>query len=211
VCTYTSGSGYFIRIEIPCGRKGDWLHPQDSFISFKFNATWTGGTAGSVSLDGNIMSLFKKDVKKICKCNPRELNLVVNLVLKRLPDVCTKQGIWNVMMEVIGELELQIKSSKESEFFQEVEFASSKCQAEKVIDLPTADFATLMKIKETKQKGGLNKIQKAISRSFSTRAANTLSLPRSPRVEDLSNLSQDERPSCLDQEECLSRIHISYV
>ena len=155
--------------------------------------------------------ILKKDVKKICKCNPRELNLVVNLVLKRLPDVCTKQGIWNVMMEVIAELELQIKSSKESEFFQEVEFASSKCQAEKVIDLPTADFATLMKIKETEQKGGLNKIQKAISRSFSTRAANTSSLPRSPRVEDLSNLSQDERPSCLDQEESLSRIHISYV
>lgn len=155
--------------------------------------------------------ILRKDIKRICKCNPRELNLVVNLVLKRLPDACTKQGIWNVMMEVIAELELQIKSSKESEFFQEVEIASTKCQAEKVVDLPTADFATLMKIRETEQKGGLNRIQKATSRSFSIRTANTRSSPRSPRVEASSNPSSDEGLSYLQLEGSLSRIQISSV
>ena len=53
------GAGDVIRIEIPCGRKGDWLHPQDSFIEFKVKLTYTGGTDGAVSLDGNIYSLFK--------------------------------------------------------------------------------------------------------------------------------------------------------
>jgi hypothetical protein len=53
-----------IRIEIPCGRKGDWLHPQDSFLEFKTKLTYTGGTSATggtaepVSLDGNAMSLF---------------------------------------------------------------------------------------------------------------------------------------------------------
>jgi hypothetical protein len=53
------GASDIIRIEIPCGRKGDWLHPQDSFIEFKVRLTYSGGTAGAVSLDGNIYSLFK--------------------------------------------------------------------------------------------------------------------------------------------------------
>jgi hypothetical protein len=49
-----------IRIEIPCGRRGDFLHCADSFLEFKASLEWTGGGAtGVVSLDGNAMSLFK--------------------------------------------------------------------------------------------------------------------------------------------------------
>jgi hypothetical protein len=53
------GASEICRIEIPCGRSGDWLHPQDSFLEFKVKLEYTGGTAGAISLDGTIMSLFK--------------------------------------------------------------------------------------------------------------------------------------------------------
>jgi hypothetical protein len=52
-------AGDIIRVEIPCGRGDDWLHPQDLFLEFKVSKTYTGGTAGAVSIDGTIMSLFK--------------------------------------------------------------------------------------------------------------------------------------------------------
>ena len=48
-----------VRIEIPCGRKGAWLHPQDSFLEFKFTPVFSAGTAGVISLDGNAFSIFK--------------------------------------------------------------------------------------------------------------------------------------------------------
>lgn len=54
----TYGAGDIIRIEIPCGRAGHWLHAQDSFIEgkFKLDYTYTGGT---LAIDGNALSLFK--------------------------------------------------------------------------------------------------------------------------------------------------------
>jgi hypothetical protein len=52
-------SGDISRVEIPCGRKGDWLHPQDSFIEFKMKSIITGATVGNVSLDATAFSYFK--------------------------------------------------------------------------------------------------------------------------------------------------------
>ena len=54
----TYGALDTIRIEIPCGRDGVWLHPQDSFLEFKAKLTYTDGSGGAVSLDGNAYSYF---------------------------------------------------------------------------------------------------------------------------------------------------------
>lgn len=54
----TYGAGDVVRIEIPCGRKGDYLHGQDSFLEFKFTPTFAV-TAGSMSIDANAYSIFK--------------------------------------------------------------------------------------------------------------------------------------------------------
>ena len=48
-----------MRIEIPCGRSGAYLHPQDSFLEFKFTPVFTEGTSGQTSLDANAYSIFK--------------------------------------------------------------------------------------------------------------------------------------------------------
>lgn len=155
--------------------------------------------------------ILKKDIKTICKCTPTELNLVVNLVLKRLPEACSKQEIWNVMIEVISELGLLINTSKESDFFQEIEIASNKCQAQKVLDLSTADFATLMKIKETEQKRGFNKIKKAVSKSFSRRARNGISSRATLPAQDSLTLSEEQSPTFLHHQENRPRILITDV
>lgn len=47
-----------ISINIPTGQQGMWLHPQDSYLSFRFKPTFTV-TAGSVSLDANAYSIFQ--------------------------------------------------------------------------------------------------------------------------------------------------------
>ena len=47
-----------IRMEIPCGRRGDYLHPQDSFIEFKMKVDFAV-TAGGLSLDANAYSIFR--------------------------------------------------------------------------------------------------------------------------------------------------------
>jgi hypothetical protein len=55
----TYGQGDIVRIEIPCGRNGTYLHAQDSFLEFKFMATFTDGANGTTCLDGNCLSIFK--------------------------------------------------------------------------------------------------------------------------------------------------------
>ena len=57
--TYKSSD--IIRIEIPCGRVGAWLHAQDSFLEFKatLDAGTTAGTAGVLALDGTAYTYFK--------------------------------------------------------------------------------------------------------------------------------------------------------
>ena len=52
-------SNDIVRIEIPCGRSGAYLHPQDSFLEFKFTPVFTEGTSGQTSLDANAYSIFK--------------------------------------------------------------------------------------------------------------------------------------------------------
>jgi hypothetical protein len=58
--TYSGGDT--IRIEIPCGRNGQYLFPTDSFIEFKVKMNYTTAAATSTSfyLDGNIYSLFSR-------------------------------------------------------------------------------------------------------------------------------------------------------
>ena len=48
-----------VRIEIPTGGRGTWLHPQDSWFEFKFTPVFTNGTSGITSIDGNAYSIFK--------------------------------------------------------------------------------------------------------------------------------------------------------
>lgn len=47
-----------ISINIPTGQQGMWLHPQDSYISFRFKPKFTVNN-GSVSLDANAYSIFQ--------------------------------------------------------------------------------------------------------------------------------------------------------
>ncbi len=46
-------------IEIPCGRVGDFLHGQDSFIEFKVKPTFTA-TGGNLFLNGNAYSFIRR-------------------------------------------------------------------------------------------------------------------------------------------------------
>lgn len=52
-------NGDTIRIEIPCGRRGQYLHPQDGFMEYKMVAGTSTITAGSLYLDGNCLTYFK--------------------------------------------------------------------------------------------------------------------------------------------------------
>lgn len=138
--------------------------------------------------------ILRKDIKTICKCTPTELNLLLKLVLERLSDACSKQEIWNVMIEAILELNLEINPSKESSFFEEIESVSSRCQAKKVVDLSAADFASLMKLKESEQKKGFSKIKQVVSKSFTRRARNGRSSPTTLCDEDLLDTSKQQSP-----------------
>lgn len=53
-------NGDTIRLEIPCGRKGQWLHPQDSFLEFKMTSGTSTFTSGAIFLDGNCLTYFKQ-------------------------------------------------------------------------------------------------------------------------------------------------------
>jgi hypothetical protein len=55
----TYNHGDIMRIEIPTGKRGQWLHASDSFIEFKMTPTFNAGTSGSLSLNANALSLFK--------------------------------------------------------------------------------------------------------------------------------------------------------
>ena len=57
----TYNSGDVIRIEIPTGRQGQHLFPQDSYIEAKVSVQWTNGTtATNVYLDGCAYSFFRR-------------------------------------------------------------------------------------------------------------------------------------------------------
>lgn len=55
--TYSNGDT--IRIEIPCGRRGLFLHPQDGFLEYKMVAGNSTLTGGHLYLDGNCLTYFK--------------------------------------------------------------------------------------------------------------------------------------------------------
>ena len=61
--TYTcnsSGATDTIRIELPTGGRGQYLFPNDSFITGKFTPTISGATAGAVLVDGCVYSFFRR-------------------------------------------------------------------------------------------------------------------------------------------------------
>jgi hypothetical protein len=57
--TYSSGD--VIRIEIPTGRKGQYLFPNDSFLEAKLTVNCSNGaTAGGAYIDGTVFSIFNR-------------------------------------------------------------------------------------------------------------------------------------------------------
>ena len=57
----TYNSGDVIRIEIPTGRQGQHLFPQDSYIEAKVSVQWTNGTSATgIYLDGCAYSFFRR-------------------------------------------------------------------------------------------------------------------------------------------------------
>jgi len=58
--TNSSGSVDTIRIQIPCGGRGQYLMPNDSFITFKMTPTIASLTAGTVKIDSCAYSLFRR-------------------------------------------------------------------------------------------------------------------------------------------------------
>lgn len=58
----TYGPGDVIRIEVPCGRRSQYLFPRDSFLEFKIRITATNaGTANSsIYLDQSVYSIFNR-------------------------------------------------------------------------------------------------------------------------------------------------------
>jgi len=58
--TNTSGSTDTIRISIPCGGRGQYLMPNDSFLTFKLTPTITSLQTGAVKIDGCAYSLFRR-------------------------------------------------------------------------------------------------------------------------------------------------------
>ena len=55
--SYTPGD--ILRIEIPTGGRGQYLLPNDSFLSFDYVSTHTA-TAGNLRLDGSVYSMFRR-------------------------------------------------------------------------------------------------------------------------------------------------------
>jgi hypothetical protein len=58
----TYGAGDVIRIELSCGRQGQYLFPKDSFIEakIKLNFTTTAASVGYASIDQSCYSLFNR-------------------------------------------------------------------------------------------------------------------------------------------------------
>lgn len=58
----TYGAGDVIRIEIPCGREGQYLFPKDSFIEAKVRVNYTSvsTTVGSIAIDQSCYALFNR-------------------------------------------------------------------------------------------------------------------------------------------------------
>ena len=56
------GAGDTVRIEIPCGRSGQYLFPKDSFIELKIRANCQNGAGanGSVYIDQSIYAIFNR-------------------------------------------------------------------------------------------------------------------------------------------------------
>ena len=55
------GAGDTIRIEIPCGRNGQFLFPTDSFLEAKLKVNCSNlSTTGSCFIDGTVYSLFHR-------------------------------------------------------------------------------------------------------------------------------------------------------
>jgi len=57
----TSGTGDVIRLEIPCGRQGQYLFPKDSFIEGKLQVTSTDSALSqTIYIDQSVFSLFNR-------------------------------------------------------------------------------------------------------------------------------------------------------
>ena len=56
--SYTGGDT--IRLEIPCGRRGQYLFPKDSFIELKIKVNASNGAAAnsSIYIDQSIFAIF---------------------------------------------------------------------------------------------------------------------------------------------------------
>ena len=85
----TYGAGDVINIEIPTGRQGQMLFPNDSFIEFKLKVNATGGTAAGTTswfLDQSIYSLFSR-MTVMHGSNTQENTLFANRVWTTLYDI----------------------------------------------------------------------------------------------------------------------------
>ena len=88
----SSGGGDTIRIEIPCGRNGQYIFPKDSFIEGRLSvniSTTAGtgtGTGGNIYIDQSIYSLFNR-IRIIHGSVPVEDTLYTNRLWTALYDL----------------------------------------------------------------------------------------------------------------------------
>ena len=83
--SYTGGDT--IRVEIPCGRKGQFLFPTDSFLEGRLKVNCSNGaTVGSCFIDANIYSIFQR------------MRILHGSVV--LEDTLHCNRLWNVLYDV---------------------------------------------------------------------------------------------------------------